>query len=219
MARRGQAAALTRAAIVDAVHRLLDAPEAGQLTLDEVARAAGVTRATVYNQFGSRRALLTAAFADQGRLVRYDRVTAAAAIADPRQALRAVLREACRAWETKPQAIRRVLALATLDREIGEVAGHYEQARRAQMAALAARLDAPIGAREAAAVLGAVTHPLTYYQFRVGASARTTARRLADAALAALRWTAPSGRSDRSRRSRGDRRWRGGRTALRAGGT
>jgi hypothetical protein len=32
------------------------------------------------------------------------------------------------------------------------------------------------------------------------------------------RRTAPSGRSDRSLRSRKDRRWRGGRTALRAGG-
>jgi AcrR family transcriptional regulator len=187
MARRGEAAALTRASIVDAVHRLLDAPDASRLTLDEVARAAGVTRATIYNQFGSRRALLTAAFGDQGRLVRYDRVTAGAALDDPRQALRAVLGAACRAWEARPRAVRRVLALAELDPEIGGVAGRYEHARRKQMSALAARVGAPIGAREAAAVLGAFTHPLTYYQFRVGGSARTTARRLERAALAALR--------------------------------
>ena len=52
-------AAQTRTAILDAVHALLAASDAGRLTLDEVARKAGVTRATVYNQFGSRQALLT----------------------------------------------------------------------------------------------------------------------------------------------------------------
>ena len=39
-------AAQTRTAILDAVHALLAAPDAGRLTLDEVARKAGVTRAT-----------------------------------------------------------------------------------------------------------------------------------------------------------------------------
>lgn len=186
MRRRGQAAAVTRTAIIDAVHRLLDGADASRLTLDEVARAAGVTRATVYNQFGSRRALLTAAFSDQGRLIRYDRVIAATATADPHEALRATVWEVCRAWETIPQAIRRVLALAVLDVEIGDVVDRYERARRAQMATLANRLEAPVGAATAAAVLGALTNPLTYYQFRADASAPLTARRLEDAVFAAL---------------------------------
>ncbi len=186
MRRRGLAATQTRQAIIDAVHALLDAPGTSTLALEDVARAAGVTRVTIYNQFGSRRALLTAAFSDQGRLVGYDRVIAATAHADPREALRAVVREVCRAWETIPRAIRRVLALAVLDPEIAEIVDRYERARRAQMSTLARRLDAPVGGDEAAAMLGALTNPLTYYQFRAEASARAAAQRLERAIVMAL---------------------------------
>jgi AcrR family transcriptional regulator len=186
MRRRSAAAERTRQAIVSAVHRLLEAPEPGRLTLDEVARSAGTTRATVYNRFGSRRALLTAAFADQGRLVRYDRVIAATALADPRGALEATLREVCRAWEARRTAIQRVLALAILDPEIGAVVERYERSRRTQMRSLAHRLASPAGPAEAAAMLGALTSPLAYYQFRAGAGPRAAARRMKGAVLAAL---------------------------------
>jgi AcrR family transcriptional regulator len=179
-------AAQTRTAILDAVHALLAAPDAGRLTLDEVARKAGVTRATVYNQFGSRQALLTSAFSDQGRLIRYDRVMAATEIAEPIAALSATVRETCRAWETIAPSIRRVLALAVLDPEIGLVVDRYEQARRAQMSGLAQRLDAPVGGAAAAAILGAMTNPLVYFQFRADASAATAARRLSHTVVAAL---------------------------------
>jgi AcrR family transcriptional regulator len=168
------------------VHALLAEPGAGSLTLDEVAGKAGVTRATVYNQFGSRQTLLTAAFADQGRLIRYDRVIAATEIVDPQAALSATLREVCRAWETIAPSIQRVLALAVLDREIGLVVERYEQARRAQMAGLAQRLDAPVGATAAAAILGAMTNPLVYFQFRADGGAAAAARRLRHTAMAAL---------------------------------
>jgi AcrR family transcriptional regulator len=186
MRRRRETTRQTRTAILDAVHALLAAPDAGTLTLDEVARKAGVTRATVYNQFGSRHALLTAAFSDQGRLIRYDRVIAATGIDNPRAALKATLRETSRAWETIAPSIRRVLALAALDAEIGAVVDRYEQARRAQMAGLAERLDAPVGAAAAAAILGAMTHPLVYAQFRGDTSAAVAARRLSHTVLSAL---------------------------------
>ena len=176
----------TRAAIVAAVHVLLNAPRSIGLTLEEVARAAGVTRVTVYNQFGSRQALLAAAFSDQGRIIGYDRVIAATALPDARHALRATLHEACRAWEVIPRAIRRVLALAVLDPEIGGLAERFERARRTQMASLARRLDAPVGANAATAILGALTHPQTYYQFREGAGAEAAARRIEQVATAAL---------------------------------
>jgi AcrR family transcriptional regulator len=186
MRRRHVAVARTRSAIIDAVHALLNAPRSSALTLEEVARAAGVTRVTVYNQFGSRRAVLLAAFADQGRLIGYDRVVAATALPDPGRALQTTLNEVCRAWNVIPRAIQRVLALAVLDPEIGAVVNRFEGARRAQMASLAVRLDAPVGAAAAASILGALTHPQTYFQFRVDAGPEAVARRLEHVALTAL---------------------------------
>ncbi|MCI0451252.1 MAG: TetR/AcrR family transcriptional regulator [Candidatus Latescibacteria bacterium] len=153
----------TRAEIVAAAHALLDGDKSHSLTLDEVARAAGVSRATVYNQFGSRRQLLAAVFEDQGRLIRYDRVQAAMALPDPRAALAEGLRELARAWSSRPKAIRRVLALAVVDPEIAELVARYERYRRAEIAALAGRLDDAgllghgVSTSEAAAILGALT--------------------------------------------------------------
>ena len=62
---RASAAAETRERIIAAGARLLrkDASIAN-FSLDVVAKAAGVTRLTVYNQFGSRRGLLEAVFDD-----------------------------------------------------------------------------------------------------------------------------------------------------------
>jgi hypothetical protein len=92
----------------------------------------------------------------------------------------------CRAWDTIPRAIQRVLALATLDPEIAAVVDRYERGRRAQMATLARRLAAPVGDATAGAVLGALTNPLTYYQFRAGVSAAVAAERLKHVVMTGL---------------------------------
>jgi AcrR family transcriptional regulator len=163
MSRRGADAATTRADIIAAAHRLLDHPKMSTLALDEVARAAGVTRVTLYNHFGSRSALLAAVFEDQGRLIGYDRVRAAQQQQDPVDALTSTLRELGRAWSSKPRAIRRTLALAVADPEIEQLVMRYERYRRGEIGTLAQRLAesghlaASVSVAEAAALLGALT--------------------------------------------------------------
>src|SRR3546814_10225277 len=71
---RDAASAAKREHMLGAAIRYLrdEAPVAG-FSLEAVAKAAGVTRLTLYNQFGSRRGLLEAVFdeiADHGRLTR-----------------------------------------------------------------------------------------------------------------------------------------------------
>ena len=62
---RAAAADETRARIVAASHRLLSGGrDRPAFSIDAVAREAGVTRLTVYNQFESRRGLLEAVFYD-----------------------------------------------------------------------------------------------------------------------------------------------------------
>jgi AcrR family transcriptional regulator len=156
---RAEAAARTRAGIIEAAHALLERPERTGLTVQEVADAAGVTRATVYKSVGSRRALLTAVFEDQGGRVDYGRVRAAASLADVREALEETVRESCRAWSVSPASIRKTLALAVLDEEAGELVSRYEGYRRGEMAVLARRahragaLGAGVTVADATAVL------------------------------------------------------------------
>ena len=136
MRTRARVAAGTRASILEAAHRLLNQRDIPALTLQEVAAAAGVSRATIYKSVGSRVRLLAAVFEDQGRLIGFDRVLAAIQMDDPAVAVVATVRESCRAWSVMPDAIRKTLALAALDAEVGQLVRDYERHRRARLAAL-----------------------------------------------------------------------------------
>lgn len=142
MRKRRRAAEQATAEIVAAAHRLLDRPDGGALTLEEVALEAGVSRSTVYNRIGRRAELLEAVFTDQGRLLGFDRVLAALALEDPLSAVEATVRESCRAWSVMPVAIRRTLALAVMDPEVRTLVERFERARRARLAPLATTLSA-----------------------------------------------------------------------------
>lgn len=155
MRARTAAAAATRAAILKAAHRLLNRPGGTALTLHEVAAEAGVSRATVYKSVGPRQQLLAAVFEDQGRLIAFDRVLTAMAIADPRTAVIATVRESCRAWSVMPNAIRKTLALAALDVEIDELVRAYERSRRVRLTSLARRWCSARGRRASADVRAA----------------------------------------------------------------
>src|ERR1700682_909420 len=82
---RTAAAAEKRERVIEAAARSLreDASIAG-FSLDVVAKAAGVTRLTVYHQFGSRRGLLEAVFDDIARQGGLAQIPDAMAMCDPR---------------------------------------------------------------------------------------------------------------------------------------
>src|SRR3989442_13650786 len=64
---RSAATDATRARIITAARALLDQDDTPTFSLDVIARKAGVTRLTVYNQFESKRGLLEAVFDDMAR--------------------------------------------------------------------------------------------------------------------------------------------------------
>lgn len=134
MRRRSRAAEDTRARIIAAAQELLDRSDGARLSLLEVAAAANVTRATVYNRVGSRRDLLRAVLTDQGRLIDFNRVLNAMELEDPAECVIQTVRESCRAWAVKPGAIRSTLALAATDPEVRELVKHYERSRRSRLA-------------------------------------------------------------------------------------
>src|SRR4030088_439727 len=85
---RTAAAAEKRDRVVEAAARSLrEDASIARFSLDNVAKAAGVTRLTVYHQFGSRRGLLEAVFDDIARRGGLAQIPDAMAMSDPRAAL------------------------------------------------------------------------------------------------------------------------------------
>lgn len=184
---RAESAERTRAAIVAGAHRLLSQRDHTALTLQQVAAASGVSRGTIYKSIGSRVALLRAVFEDQGRLIGFARVLAAMQLPDPAAAVVGTIRESCRAWLVMPDAIRKTLALATLDPKIAELVRGYERRRRARLAELAKRLP-PGGpsTKDSAATLALLTSFQVYDQLRFDHDHRWTTEVLVRTATASL---------------------------------
>src|SRR5256714_15497348 len=103
MRRRSYVSAVRDVAAADKRDRVIDAAakslrkHAGiaSFSLENVAKAAGVTRLTVYNQFGSRRALLEAVFDEIARQGGLAGIADAMAMPDPLMALDRVVEIFC----------------------------------------------------------------------------------------------------------------------------
>lgn len=137
---RASAAAETRERIIAAGAKLLrkDASIA-TFSLDVVAKAAGITRLTVYNQFGSRRGLLEAVFdhiAREGGLFELSDVMT---MADPRAALDRVVAIFCTFWSHDPAIGGLNQAVAT-DPEFGDSLVERNERRRELLTALVSRI-------------------------------------------------------------------------------
>jgi AcrR family transcriptional regulator len=137
---RASAAAETRERIIAAGARLLrkDASIAN-FSLDVVAKAAGVTRLTVYNQFGSRRGLLEAVFDDIARQGGLFELADVMAMADPRAALDRVVAIFCTFWAHDPAIGGLNQAIAT-DPEFGDSLIERNERRRELLTALVSRI-------------------------------------------------------------------------------
>ncbi|GAB3412265.1 hypothetical protein GCM10027569_30230 [Flindersiella endophytica] len=153
-----------RSSILDAARRHLVEIGYHRLSLESVAADAGVTRMTIYRQFGSKLGLLDAIAEDlatrSGVVAAVER---AAALSPPTTAFRALISELCRFWSTDPEVFRRLLSLAAVDSEASSVVEARESWRREQIAlfvepvAAEGRLPEPSDANHATAVVAALT--------------------------------------------------------------
>ena len=137
---RASAAAETRERIIAAGARLLrkDASIAN-FSLDVVAKAAGVTRLTVYNQFGSRRGLLEAVFDDIARDGGLFELPELMTMTDPRAALDRLVSIFCTFWSHDPAIGGLNQAVAT-DPEFGDSLVERNERRRELLSALLPRI-------------------------------------------------------------------------------
>jgi AcrR family transcriptional regulator len=141
LGQRQATAAQTRARIVAAARELLAARDGfSGFTIDAVAGQAGVARMTVYNQFGSKRGLLEALFDDLAARGLLERLRAAFARPEPREALAELIAAFGSFWSSDRLVIRRIRALAAIDPDFEQGVRERDERRREGLRTIVGRL-------------------------------------------------------------------------------
>ena len=164
---RAAASAEKRARVVAAAMALLrEGDKVTAVSLDAVAKAAGVTRLTVYNQFGSRRGLLGAVLEQLARETGMDQVGQVIAREKPRAALDKLIEMICRAWGYD-ESMGKLHAAALIDPEFAEAINARMERRRGALRFLVTRIreDKPIGEAEMAGLVDLLFAQTTYPVF------------------------------------------------------
>src|SRR5499433_4264292 len=139
--RRIVAATKTRARIVTAAAATLGTAEGIRgFSLQAVADRAGVTRLTVYNQFGSRRALLEAVFDDMAARGGLHRIPAVMAGPDPQAGLLQVIAIFCDFWSFGCDALGPLHAAGASDPEFVASVHERNERRRRLLSVLVRRM-------------------------------------------------------------------------------
>jgi AcrR family transcriptional regulator len=123
----------TRARILTAARELLGQGGAAACSLERVARRAGVTRATVYQHFGSKQRLLEALLSAEDRQPAAESTRQQRALDEPEAVLMEVIRERARAWIADAAVLRRVHGLVAATGALAEHEGE-ERARAVVLA-------------------------------------------------------------------------------------
>ena len=138
---RAQSAEETRRRVLDAVYEELREAPARPVSIDRVARAAGVARSTVYVIYGSRAGLFDALAADLLERGGFERVLEAVADPDPRVTVRDGIAGGVHTFAAHRDVFRALFSMAALDPDAVGGAMHRGEERRARgMARLAKRL-------------------------------------------------------------------------------
>jgi len=201
---RTAAAAAKRDRVIRAAARLLrEGASIASFSLDAVAKAAGVTRLTVYHQFGSRRGLLEAIFdeiARQGGLVQ---IPEAMAMPDPRAALDRLVEIFCAFWSSDPAVGRLHEAMAT-DPEFAQALIERNERRRTTIDVLIRRIAGKIASararQDAVDMIFALTSFAMFAMLSRDRSADNVRKLIKSACRGALDALSPDGRSAARRR-------------------
>ena len=140
LGRRQAAIDRTRARILNAARALLVARDGAVFSIESVARRARVTRATVYQRFGSRSKLLEALFDDLARRGGMGNLASAFSEADPELALARFVATFGRFWTAHRAIHRRLLALGALDAGLDRTLRARQEWRRQGLRVIVARL-------------------------------------------------------------------------------
>jgi AcrR family transcriptional regulator len=138
---RAEGAEQTRRRILDAMYERLREAPSEPVSVDHVARMAGVARSTVYVIFGSRAGLFDALGADLLERGGLERLVEAVADPDARESMRGGLRTGAEMFAGNRDVLRALHSMAQLDEgAVGGAIQRIEERRARGMIRLARRL-------------------------------------------------------------------------------
>jgi AcrR family transcriptional regulator len=191
--RKRQASADTRRRIVDAVRELLGEGTFHESTVEDVAKRAGVARATLYQHFGSRLGLVDAlceTFDENPALIA---IRKAVGLDDPDAALEQSIANCVRFWVSEEGVVQPLYGVAAVDPSAGALVERQTADRKSEMQRLVGSLRAHgriavgVSDRRALALLLVLTSFETFRELRrraglserdVTATLQSTARTL-----------------------------------------
>src|SRR5437879_12671643 len=143
------AAAEKRERVIEAAARSLrEDASIASFSLDAVAKAAGVTRLTVYHQFGSRRGLLEAVFDEIARQGGLTEIADAMAMPDPCASLDRLVEIFCAFWN-RDRAVGRLHEAMATDPEFAQALVERNERRRKTVDVLVGRIAEKKGSSRA----------------------------------------------------------------------
>jgi AcrR family transcriptional regulator len=191
--RRGSPASVER--VLAASERLIREDAFHTATMDELAAASGVSRATVFNRFGSKVGVLQALYARCVESPEMRAVGEAFALEDAVLALEAVIEAACALWAAHGFIQEQIQAIVILEPEASAMVEEQKDEQRADLQGLtrrlarAGRLRPGLGEARVAATLHTLTSLESFLWLRreYGLSLRQTRDTIAELAHQLLR--------------------------------
>jgi AcrR family transcriptional regulator len=127
--------------VLEAAERLIRDDAFHTATMDELAAAAGVSRATVFNRFGSKLGVLQALFARAMEGPQVDAIREAMQIEDPVAALEAAIGASCAVWDVEGYIHEQLQAIVVLEPDASALIEEQKQDQRADLQKLVRRLS------------------------------------------------------------------------------
>jgi AcrR family transcriptional regulator len=181
--------------VLEAAERLIRADAFHAATMEELAAAAGVSRATVFNRFGSKLGVLEALFKRGMEGPEMAAIQKALALEDPVAALDAVVEAGCAIWQACGFVVQQLQAVAVLEPDAAALVEQQQGQQRAELQDLtrrlvkAGKLRPGLGEARATATLHMLTSLESFLWLRegYGMSLRQTRETLAQLARTVLR--------------------------------
>ncbi|HST25316.1 MAG TPA: helix-turn-helix domain-containing protein [Gaiellaceae bacterium] len=192
--RSGREPTKTRARIVGAVRELLGEGTFHESTVEDVAKRAGVARATLYQHFGSRLGLVDALCETLDENPALISIREAVADDDPETALDRTVAGGVRFWASEEAVLQPLYGVAAVDQSAGALVDRQTADRRSELERLVRnlrqqeRLAHGLTDRRALALLLVLTSFETFQELRrrAGLSEREVAATLRASARALL---------------------------------